>query len=426
MIKIRKKLSIVILILISVQVFSLEQNNTIQNLVNQYVKKYSSTDVHKKGEGISGIQLTVLQNGNMQTYTAGTVGRDIKIPVTAKNLFSWGSITKEFTTAIILNLQEQKKLNLNQTLQYWFPENFASTKNKKSIWPKEWSKVKIFQLLNMTSGIPNAMNGATLNTFWNKKRIFETNWQPNQIITIAAKYARTKQCKRQCFAPGTHWSYSNTNYIIAELIVEKAAKMPFSSQMRELLSHAGVTAYYIPNKRPAENLKDMMHGYLYDPLYGFPPIKNVPLGFDTSNTLTWSTGPASGALIGSTENMSKAVFKLFSGEILSKQSTAILKNNYFVNEKTSKRVDDLKQCTDKNTAGNGCYGLGVYFVYHKKSGLVYRYGGVISGYRSMYIWAPKKNILITVLVNSTAGHNDHEEKFAKAIFMKSKVSISAP
>lgn len=407
----------ILLLIFSIPIFANTKNDQLQNLVNQYVEKYSTTDASKQGEGISGIQLTILQNGKMVTFVAGTIGHDTKSLVTPENLFSWGSITKEFTTAIILQLQEQRKLNLNDTLQHWFPEKFISLKNKKSTWPKLWKKVRIFQLLNMTSGIPNAVNNSTLNSFWNKKRLFEKNWQPDQLIDVSANYERTQNCKHQCFKPGTHYSYSNTNYVIAGMIAEKAAKIPFSKQMHDFLKIEGVTAHYIPNKKPATELKNMMHGYYYDSQYGYPAIKGVSLGFDTSDTYAWSWTPASGALIGNTENMAKGVFKLFHGDIISNNLTSILKSNYYVNQKNGKRIANVKQCTIKNTGGNGCYGLGLMvLVYDKSIGLTWIYEGVVPGYRSVYIYSPKENTILCLSVNSTAGNNDNVVKFAKTIF----------
>lgn len=409
----------ILLLIFNPHIFANTEINQLQNLANEYVEKYSTTDASKQGEGISGIQLTVLQNGKMKTFVAGTIGHDTKSPVTPENLFSWGSITKEFTTAIILQLQEQGKLNLNQTLQYWFPENFFTEKGKQSIWPMQWSKIKVFELLNMTSGIPNAINNSTSGTgkLWNKKTLFETNWQPNRLVEIAAEYTRSGNCKKQCFAAGTHWSYSNTNYVIASMIAEKAKKEAFGKQMQDLLKNADITAYYVPNERPGKYLDKMMHGYFYYPV-GIPAaakIKGVSDGFDTSNTLQWSTSPASGALIGSTQNITKSVFKLFNDEILSKNSTAILKNDYFANQKNGELIKNLALCPDVSASNKACYGLGVQAMHSKSLGTVYQYSGQILGFRSVYYWVPKENILIAITVNSTAGYN-HIMQFAFHIF----------
>lgn len=420
-----KKILLIILISLNCNAFSAEknsvatQNSAIQNFVNRFVAKYSDAGIEKKGEGFSGVQVAVLQDGQLQIFSAGTVGRHINSPVTAENLFAWGSITKAFTAAIILKLQEEKKLNLQQTLQEWFPENFITSKNKPSLWPTEWAHIKIFQLLNMTSGIPNVMNNATFgeNKLWNKKTIFETNWQPNQLMQVAAEYARSGHCFKKCFAAGTRWAYSNTNYILASLIAEKADNKAFSVQLQTLLNKAHITAYYIPHERPQRSLHHMMHGYFYypDAIPETSKIKGVPNGFDTSNTLVWSINPASGALIGNIQNIAQAILELFNDQILSKNSTEILKNDYFVNKKTG------APCGLINASNARCYGLGVQAEYNRSLGTVFLYDGLILGYRSMYYWAPQENTLVVATVNSSPGHH-HFARFVFNIFINLAVN----
>ncbi|GEM_PF-4785949 len=139
-------------------------------------------------------------------------------------------------------------------------------------------------------------------------------------------------------------------------------------------------------------------------------------GPDSSNTLQWSEYTAAGSLIGNTQNMAQAVYKLFNGKILSENSTRVLNNDYYVNEKTGEPVSNIDQCTKKNTGGNGCFGLGVGVLHNKTFGFTWIYQGVVSGYRSIYFWAPKENTIVSISVNSTAGYNDHLLKLATDIF----------
>lgn len=90
--------------------------SSIQAIVNQYLAKYKSNDTQNKGEYISAIQVSVYNNGIVKTYVAGNTKHQSGVPITEKNLFAWGSITKEFTAAVILQLQDRGKLDLNQTL----------------------------------------------------------------------------------------------------------------------------------------------------------------------------------------------------------------------------------------------------------------------------------------------------------------------
>lgn len=386
------------------------KSSSIQTLVNQYLDRYKSGDTKNKSEYISAIQVSVDNNGSVKTYVAGSSQHKLGVPVTNESLFAWGSITKEFTAAVILHLQDRGLLNLNQTLADWFPDKFINSKEEKSSWPQAWAKVSVAELLNMTSGIPNFYT----KDFLNKRDLFLTNWQPDALVQRSIKYYRSGKCmkKEECFSPGTNYSYSNTNYIIASMIATKAAQVPFEIQMRNLLNQSRIKAYYYPHIAPAQYLRGkIVSGYFFDaPAYGNLPVKNVPLGFDTINTVQLSTG-ADGALIGNTENMVAVIHKLFTGKILSKKATAILNNEDYVNEKDGSPVTNLSRCTAQNTNNEGCFGLGVNVVYDNTFGPIWTYEGEVGGFRSYYMWIPKKNVLISASVNSSVssfgGSNDN-------------------
>lgn len=80
----------------------------------------------------------------VQTVVHGTMGYPpLSQPVTPNNLFDIGSITKSFTSLLLLQLQTENKLTLDDRLGKWLPQ-----------YPN-WKEVTLRQLLNMTSGIPN-------------------------------------------------------------------------------------------------------------------------------------------------------------------------------------------------------------------------------------------------------------------------------
>lgn len=86
---------------------SFSQSQSIQKLIDQYHDRYQSNDTKTKREYISAIQLSTYHNGHTHTYVAGSLGHEISQPVSENSLFGWGSITKEFTAAVILRLQER-------------------------------------------------------------------------------------------------------------------------------------------------------------------------------------------------------------------------------------------------------------------------------------------------------------------------------
>lgn len=116
--------------------------------------------------------------------------------------FRIGSITKQFTAASILLLQERGKLNVHDLLKKYMPDA-----------PPAWDKVTIFNLLTHTSRIPNYTD---LPDFRSEMRVPET---PLEIIA----HVRNKPLD---FAPGTRWRYSNSGYIVLGYVIEKVSGMP--------------------------------------------------------------------------------------------------------------------------------------------------------------------------------------------------------
>lgn len=123
-------------------------------------------------------------------------------------LFAIGSITKNFVATLILKLSEKEILYLDDPLSKWLPE-----------YPHVNSTVTIRQLLNHTSGIY---------MFWSNQKIWDDLkkdrykvWTPNEIL---------RYIKEPYFAPGEGWRYSNTNYLLLAMIIEKATGSKLSSE----------------------------------------------------------------------------------------------------------------------------------------------------------------------------------------------------
>lgn len=396
-----------------------ESSGAIQKIIDKYLDKYQSSDTDKNGEYISAIQLSTFDHDDRETYVSGFSGHDsLSSPVTSDSLFAWGSITKGFTAAVMLKLQDENLLNLDQTLSYWFPEKFINDGNKPSDWPKEWAKVTIANLLQMTSGIPDFYT----ESFLNESDLFLTNWKPNDLVDKSVEYYRSGQCEKYegCFFPGTSFSYSNTNYVIASMIADKAARAPFVQLMQNLLNQSSIQAYYHPHIAPAQYLEGkIVDGYFFDtPAYNNRPVEGVPLGFDTINTVQLSTG-ADGALIGNTDNMVTAVYGLFNGKILSKEMTDVLNAQYYVNANNGSSVEDVLQCTSGNTDNKGCFGLGVSTIFDDELGPIWFYEGEVGGFRSYYMWIAMKDLLVCASVNSSVssfgGTNDNIQQLVNDI-----------
>jgi CubicO group peptidase (beta-lactamase class C family) len=126
-------------------------------------------------------------------------------------IFQLGSITKQFTSAVILKLQEEKKLSVSDKLSKYFPG-----------YPKGDS-VTIQQLLTHTSGIYNYTN--------------DQNFMANEITKSATREKMMALFKDKPFdfSPGTSWSYSNSGYSLLGYIIEEVTKKPYEQAVRRYI-----------------------------------------------------------------------------------------------------------------------------------------------------------------------------------------------
>jgi CubicO group peptidase (beta-lactamase class C family) len=128
-----------------------------------------------------------------------------------QTIFQLGSITKQFTSAIVLKLQEEKKLNVSDKLSKYFPQ-----------YPKGDS-ITIEQLLLHISGIYNYTN--------------DGNFMTNEVTKSASreKMMALFKDKPLDFSPGTQWSYSNSGYSLLGYIIEEVTKGSYYEAVRKYI-----------------------------------------------------------------------------------------------------------------------------------------------------------------------------------------------
>jgi CubicO group peptidase (beta-lactamase class C family) len=115
--------------------------------------------------------------------------------------FRIGSMTKQFTAALVLLAQEEGKLSVDNPIRKYLPDA-----------PAAWDKITIADLLHHTSGIPN---------FIFDKRYFE--WR--MVSRTPAEEVAIFKDKPLNFSPGTQWEYSNSNYTLLGMILEKVTAL---------------------------------------------------------------------------------------------------------------------------------------------------------------------------------------------------------
>ncbi len=159
--------------------------------------------------GVPSASVAIVKDGQIAYVKAyGEARLEPRTPATTEMRYSIGSISKQFTATAILLLQEQGKLLLDDKVSKFIPNLTRG------------NEVTIRQLLSHTSGYQD---------YWPQDYVMPMMLQPVTAQKIMDLWAR----KPLDFDPGTKWQYSNTNYVIAGVIVEKASGMPFLKFLSE-------------------------------------------------------------------------------------------------------------------------------------------------------------------------------------------------
>jgi D-alanyl-D-alanine carboxypeptidase len=159
--------------------------------------------------GVPSASVAIVQNGEIAYLHAfGAARLDPKTPALPEMRYSIGSISKQFTAAAILLLQEQGKLSLDDKVSKFIPGLTRA------------NEVSIRQLLSHTSGYQD---------YWPQDYI-----PPLMLTDISAERILDLWARKPLdFDPGTKWQYSNTNYVIAGLIIEKVSGEPLLKFLQE-------------------------------------------------------------------------------------------------------------------------------------------------------------------------------------------------
>lgn len=347
---------------------------TLQQALTNDVRRYLNS--RRRDEHISAVSVSVGLRGRRSTIdlAAGQTLYRGDNAATPQDLFQIGSITKSFTAVLVLQLQAQHKLSLDDTLGKWLPQY------------TQWKHITLRRLLNLTNGIESFDENETFQrTFSAAPRSYMS---ARQLIGFIDPKTPLK--------PGYY--YSNTAYILTELIIERAAHETYGDLLRRrLFAPVGLReTYYEDNLYPPAFQARMVAGYWhFSPreVPGFAPLYNTDAREHTPSVLR-----ATGGVVSTPRDVVRWVRALFAGPLLSMSQRTQLEN--LVSVKTGRPMAHPSQ---RDPAG---FGLGVAVAIHAPFGTFWSYEGETYGYRAAYVYIPASGAVIAVALNSAVLPDD--------------------
>jgi CubicO group peptidase (beta-lactamase class C family) len=268
--------------------------------------------------------------------------------------FALGSVSKIFTSTAVLQLRDRGKFKLDEHFIKYFPE-----------FP--YADITIRQLLSHTSGLPDY-------------NIFESavSRHPERVFNNADVIPLLKsQNLALIFNPGDNWQYSNLNFCLLALLIEKISGSPFELYVKEkIFKPAGMSdTYFYTGKQTKPAKQAINHDY---PLF----INTNPINADSIRKTRWRTYNLNGLLgqgniYSTTADMIRFDQALYGTKLLKQESL----NEAFTSAPLNTGIPNISQ----STLGTTSYGLGWYVLQDTSLGKIVFHTGGVPGAICMFV-----------------------------------------
>ncbi|MFE4977840.1 serine hydrolase domain-containing protein [Kitasatospora sp. NPDC056651] len=302
----------------------------------------SSLNALVKDDGLPAALASVKgRDGRTRTYTAGVgdLATGAKVPMDGQ--IRAGSNTKTFTAVVILQLVAEGKIGLDASVDTYLPGLLRGD-------GIDGRNITVRQLLQQTSGLPDYMNAPELSDFVPiQYRYFE----PRDLLDGAL-------AQKASFPPGTDWAYSNTNYVVAGLIVQKVTGRPAGEEItKRVIDRIGLRHTYFPAPGDTRIHEAHPKGYLRNSLDA-PLIDYTEM----DSSMAWT----SGAVVSTNTDLNTFFTAILDGRLL-----------------PAAQLAEMRTTVPAEYLGPGVrYGLGLQSKPLSCGGLLWGHGGTTPGYRS--------------------------------------------
>ncbi|WP_197287643.1 serine hydrolase domain-containing protein [Streptomyces apocyni] len=242
----------------------------------------------------------------------------------AHDRYRIASITKTFVATVLLQLQGEGKLDLDDTVEKWLPGVVHGNGH-------DGSEITVRQLLNHTSGIFDYTSDPALARKYLYKGFLKHRYdtlEPTDLVAVAMRH-------KPVFEPGDGWSYSNTNYTLAGMIIEKVTGRTYGTEIEQrVIKPLGLHATRVPGTE---------HWVGWPSSRAYSTLSDKPQGrtYDVTE-LNPSMAGAAGEMISDSGDLNRFFGALLGGELL-----------------PAKQLKEMKTTIPVEGEPNAGYGLGL-------------------------------------------------------------------
>ena len=323
---------------------------------------------HKAGSFPGATLGVVLADGKSFGLAVGYSDRDAKTPMTPRDRMLAGSVGKTFAAGTALQLIKEGKINLDDNIEKYLGKEpwFSRLPNAKGI--------TVRNLMNHTSGLvryefkDQFTKDLTANP--------EKTWKPAELVAYLFD-------EKAPFEPGKGWDYSDTNYIVLGMIIEKVTGRKFYDEANRRLLKPLKLDDTIPQDGPI--LKGLVQGYAgANNPFGGTDAMIVNGKFAINPQFEWTGG----GYVSTAQDLARWAKMIYEGRAFS--------------------ADLLPQVLDGVAAPmlgrESKYGLGV-IIRQTAAGTSYGHSGFFPGYMTDMMYFPEHKVAIAVQVNTSVGRS---------------------
>ncbi|EEK70015.1 D-stereospecific peptide hydrolase [Bacillus mycoides] len=242
--------------------------------------------------GIPGILAKTSEDGKTWSYAAGVADLRTQKPMETDFRFRIGSVTKTFTATVVFQLAEENRLNLDDSIEKWFPGVIQGN-------GYDDKQITIRQLLNHTSGIANYTMSKDFNIMDTKK-----SYTTEELVKMGISMPPD-------FAPGKSWSYSNTGYVLLGILIEKVTGNSYAEEIENrIIEPLELANTFLPGNSSVIPGTNHARGYIQ--LDGASAPKDVTY-------YNPSMGSSAGDMISTADDLNKFFSYLLGGKLLKEQ-----------------------------------------------------------------------------------------------------------